>query len=262
MALKIFHNAGFFSCCSVKLDEIINYFNINKKLPEIVDSSEQYSWYKTHEYANKDITYEYFVNNTNNDDDIVYTKKINYTQNDQFSSYATIDYDSITPFIKKYFTPSDDVANIINVMEDKYNITDYSNICVLFYRGNDKITETSLCSYEKIIEKANQIALENPSVIFLIQSDETEFINVMKGLFKNSIHFKDETRDMNKCCSTVDIVFKESNFIYSKFYLAITVIMSKCKYIVCGSSGNCSIWITFYRGNANNVYQYLNNELL
>jgi hypothetical protein len=35
--------------------------------------------------------------------------------------------------------------------------------------------------------------------------------------------------------------------------------MSKCKYVVCGSSGNCSIWITFYRGNADNVYQYLEN---
>ena len=29
------------------------------------------------------------------------------------------------------------------------------------------------------------------------------------------------------------------------------------KYIV-STSGNCSKWMVFYRGNANNVYQYLN----
>ena len=39
------HNAGFFSCCSVKLDNIIQYYNKYKKLP-IVDSSKQYEWYK------------------------------------------------------------------------------------------------------------------------------------------------------------------------------------------------------------------------
>ena len=37
--------------------------------------------------------------------------------------------------------------------------------------------------------------------------------------------------------------------------------MSKCKYIICGS-GNCSIWIMFYRENANNVFQNLNGEWL
>ena len=28
-------NAGFFSCCSVKLDNIIQYYNIYKKLPNV-----------------------------------------------------------------------------------------------------------------------------------------------------------------------------------------------------------------------------------
>ena len=52
---------------------------------------------------------------------------------------------------------------------------------------------------------------------------------------------------------------KKQNNIYSKYYLAITIIMAKCKYIVCGS-GNCSIWIMFYRGNNNNVCQYNNGK--
>ena len=110
------------------------------------------------------------------------------------------------------------------------------------------------------IEKANLILEKNPNIQFLIQSDETEFIDTFTKLFpKNSFYFKDEIRIINKCNSTVDKIMKETNYLYSKYYLAITIIMSKCKYIVCGS-GNCSIWIMFYRGNSNNIYQNLNNE--
>ena len=50
---------------------------------------------------------------------------------------------------------------------------------------------------------------------------------------------------------------KSQNYEFSKKYLAITIIMSKCKYIICGS-GNCSKWIMFYRENNKNVIQNLN----
>ena len=52
--LKITHNAGFFSCCTIRLLEIINYFNLNKELPLIVDSSVQFEVYKN---ENIDILY-------------------------------------------------------------------------------------------------------------------------------------------------------------------------------------------------------------
>jgi hypothetical protein len=103
---------------------------------------------------------------------------------------------------------------------------------------------------------------KNPNIVFLIQSDETEFINYMSEKFpNNSFYFKDEIRHIKKCNSTVDKIMKDKNYEFSKYYLAITIIMSKCKYIVCGT-GNCSIWIMLYRGNNNNVYQNLNDQWL
>ena len=113
-----------------------------------------------------------------------------------------------------------------------------------------------------LFEKANEILLENSNTRFLIQSDETEFIEKMTTLFPNSFYFKDEARHMSKRNSTVDKVFKNFNYRYAKFYLAITIIMSKCKAVVCGSSGNCSIWIAFYRGNADNLFQYFEGSLI
>lgn len=259
MSVICTHNAGFFSCCSVKLNDIIKYININSKNPNYVDSSHQYHWYKNINNDN-DITYEYFEHYENTDI-YTYTENIVYNEYYQFTNYSELDYKNIIPVVKKYFSPSKNILNIIEKIEKKYELN-YDNICVLFYRGNDKITETKLCNYEEYLEYANLIIKKNPDILFLIQSDETEFINFMREKFpKNSFYFKDEIRHMPKCCSTVDIVMKDKNYEFSKFYLAITIIMSKCKYVICGS-GNCSIWIMFYRGNNNNVYQNLNNKWL
>jgi hypothetical protein len=256
--VKSIHNAGFFSCCSLRLDNIIQFFNKYKSLPIKVDSSIQFEWYKNN--ANTDITFDYFTYYKNISIYPVYKDKIDYCENYQYTNYKNLNYKDICPFIKKYFTPSLEIQNSINHLETKYALNNYEDVCVLFYRGNDKLTETRLCSYNDIIERAKEIFNNNNNILFLIQSDESEFIETMTNIFpKNSFYFKDEIRHMKKQNSTVDIKFKDSNYIFSKYYLAITVIMSKCKHIICGT-GNCSIWIMFYRENANNVQQYLDGK--
>lgn len=250
--LIINHCAGFFSCCSVKLYNIVNYINSKSKLPHIVDSTNSFQWYKNNP-NDKDISYEYFehYNNINNSIDFRF---INYDHEHQFTNYANLDY-NVLPIVEKYFTPSLKIKEIINMMEIKYKL-DYDNICVLFYRGNDKITETKLSDYNDYLIYAKSIMLENPNIIFLIQTDETEFIQFIMKHLPNSFYFKDEIRHMPKCKNTVDKIMGQNN-LFSKYYLAITIIMSKCKYIVMGS-GNCSIWIILYRGHNKNICQYLN----
>ena len=44
--LTIEHNAGFFSCCSVRLSNIISFFNDKKRLPHTIDCSQQFYCYK------------------------------------------------------------------------------------------------------------------------------------------------------------------------------------------------------------------------
>jgi hypothetical protein len=264
MSVICYHNAGFFSCCTIKLGQIINYINNNLKFPDLVDSSHQFNWYKECQY--EDITFNYFqhydnINKTLNKKFPILNVNVNnnYISEYQFSVYQLIDFDRINPVITKYFSPSNNILNIIQDMEKKYNI-DYNNICVLFYRGNDKNQETIICDYSEYLAYANKILKINPGILFLIQSDETEFINFISERFpNNSFYFNNEIRHIPKCNSTVDIILKDKNPIFSKYYLAITIIMSKCKYIICGS-GNCSFWIILYRGNNNNVIQNLNNK--
>jgi hypothetical protein len=255
MSVVCNHNSGFFSCCSVKLSFIISYINLNSKIPDYIDSSKQFDRYKNDP---GDITYDYFehYDNTNN---IIINSPINYHHTYQYKNYTDIDYKKIIPVINKYFFPSKQIINIINFIQKKYNL-EYDNICVLFYRGNDKNKETEICSYDEYLDYANLILKKNPNILFLIQSDETGFIEFMsKQFLNNSFYFKDEIRHMKKCNSTVDKIMQDKNYEFSKKYLAITIIMSKCKYIICGN-GNCSIWIMLYRGNTKNVFQNLKGK--
>lgn len=253
--------SGFFSCSSVRLTYIINYFNKYKKYPIRVISKKQYKKYLRHGIDNDgDSIVSYMFGDYNNNINISFTKKINYHWTYQYNIYKTLDFNSLNPFIEKYFSPSKSTQDIIETIEKKYNI-DYNNTCVLFYRGGDKCKETKLAPYSEFFEQADKIKKDNPNIQFLIQSDETNFINGCLERYSNSFYFKDEIRHMNNRKTVVDNVkFKNgSNFTFVHKYLAITIIMSKCNYIIC-PSGNCSIWIVFYRGHAENVIQYKDNK--
>ena len=248
--LKTIHNAGFFSCCSIKLNDLIVFYNVYKRVPDEVDSSTQFNLYKKNR---TDITYDYFKEPL--DVPIVYKTPFYFHHDLQFTNYNELDLTNLIPFIQKYFTPSDTIIQIKDRMKQKYQI-DTSNTCVLFYRGNDKNTETGTCSYEDMIVYGKKVQDQHPDVRFMIQSDETEFITTMSSVFPNSFVCKDEIRHINKQMSSVDYVYRDSNSEFSKNYLAITLLMAECNYVVCGSSGNCSIWIVFYRQHTNNVYQF------
>ena len=247
-----FEGGGFFCNCSLRLENLIIFFNKNKQLPNSYDTIGLYTTYKKN--TAEDITFNYFKHYNDNNININYNHNINYIADYQFKNFITLNFEVLNPFISKYFTPNDNIRAIQSEIEQKYSI-DYDNICVLFYRGNDKITEIALPPFEDYIIQANEILKKEPNIKFLIQSDETDFLDRMRSEFPNNVIFYDEIRHMPKQNSTVDYIYKDLNYSYSLKYLAITLIMSKCKYIIC-NAGNCSIWIIFFRNNTDNVTQF------
>jgi hypothetical protein len=248
---------GFFSCCTVHLQGLLSYFNMYHRTPKNIDTVNQFLWYKTPEQIDQDIKPTYFQEFY---DKIIEYKKdvriVNHAIEDQYSDYRTIQFDDLKPFIEKYFKPSIEVRNIIYKMEQKYSI-DYQNICVLFFRGNDKQLEIPLPDYQLYMDQARALYRENPNIKFLVQSDETEFLNLFSTEFPNNhIIFWDEIRHIPRNGrTTVDRVIPNMNSVMSKNFLAITWIMSKCRYVIC-NTGNCSLWIALYRGNADNMVQF------
>ncbi len=259
--LKISHNYGFFSNCTVVLICILSYFNKSTKLPNKIDTNNSFYWYKPPDKKNEDIRSIYFTENDSIE--IHYSHFIRITLqpdftrhfvgDEQYSNYKYINFSDILPFIQKYFNPSIEIQNLTQKITNKYNIN-YENTCAVFYRGNDKATECILPDYGLFIDECNKILRINPQITFLLQSDETEFLDIMQKNFPNSLILQSEIRHMKRNLSTVDHVFNTINPVMSKNFLAIQIIMSKCKYIVC-TSGNCSLWTVLFRGNCNRVTQ-------
>lgn len=240
--LVVNHNAGFFSCYTIRLQNILSFFNKNKKCPEKVDSSNQFLDYKVNK--TKDYTHEYIK--LNESLHIEYSCDIKLTNKDgdeQFSNYTDLNLQEIRPFIDKFFSPSDTILKIVFDMEKRYSL-DYKNLAVFYYRGTDKNIETNLCEYETFIEKAKQVRRDNIHIKFLIVSDEIALINLFRDTFEDVIVFNELLNNMSR------------SFIHSQIMLASVLIMSKAEHIIC-TSGNVSLWIILFRGRNGNIYQYL-----
>lgn len=251
--LKITHNAGFFSCFSKRLEAIIWFFNKNKRLPYLVDSQDQFSLFKSSPVQN--LIPLFFKEN---EIKIEYKQHLDFYNDMQFLRYEQLDFSGLRPFIEKYFSPSQEVERVVSEYEKKYHI-DYHNTCVVFYRGNDKFTETKVAGYETFLSKAREFKLNNPTIKFLVQTDEAEFLEIFLKEFPNSLFFA-ETPVMSKKKSTIhDELPLDDRAEHGKTFFAAILALSKCRHIIT-HSGNGALWCVLYRGNMQNVQQYLNNS--
>ena len=183
---------------------------------------------------------------------------MNFVETYNLKKYDDTNLDIYFRYVDVYFNLSDQVINIYQNLINKYKLK-FDNICVLFLRGNDKASECKIPSYNKYIEKGNELLKSNPDLKFLIQSDEKEFIDTMKTNFPNNIIFIDEIRVISKNIGqTVDNNGRtpELNHKYALNFLAIVYIMSQCKYVIC-NSGNISFWILMYRKHCVNFFQLI-----
>jgi hypothetical protein len=247
--LKVTHNAGFFSCCAIRLKDIINFYKENSILP-IVDSSEQFNFYKNIE---GDISNLFFENN-NSDFNLT---DMDYPE--QFQDYSLIDFENINLLIDKYFKPSDIINQISEDLIIKYGINPARTIAICF-RGNDKQKETNLPSHQDMIEKLTGIKNKFPDYSILVQSDEIEFYEEVIKKFPDIIFFQEIIKiNKNNNLAIQYVVPPEHRLNQALLFLAITLILSKCNKLII-NSGNVGLFITLYRGNCNGVYQYLNHK--
>lgn len=255
--LVVIHNAGFFSCSSIALMDILIYFNGNQYMPEQVDRSAQYSHYK--KVATENLIPFYFLERHTK---ITYSEPVlmmNGEGDFQYMDYRLINFKGLQPFLYKFFQPGQFVLDTLHHFEWKYQI-DYENTCAVFYRANDKARETVIAPYESFIEKAQQVLDENPSVQFLVQPDETEFLEAFYAHFPDNTFHIEETPHMSKKDSCIPFEMAQNERAeYGARYFAAVMMISKCKHIIL-HSGNGAWWAVAYRGHGNNIHQNFNNE--
>jgi hypothetical protein len=258
--IYLLQSAGFFSCASVRLDAIIQYYNRFDKLPEAVDSTGQFCLYKRAGDHDRDIAPLYFCAAAANVVKMA-PAPVFFKENFQGHQYNTIDFAPILPFVRNYFTPTAEILQAVDYIKKKYAIN-YKNTCVLFYRGLDKATEFVVPSYQQVFAHAHKVAPAGAR--FLIQSDELEFIEAAMAEFgTDAFVFADESRVARRQIGSVDKMFYDrgENFYYSQLFLAIVLVMAKCKHVIC-NTGNISMWICLYRGGAANVHQFRGGDFV
>jgi len=258
-------DSEFFSCSSVRLTAIVEYVNNRHMLPDIIDSSRQYKWYKNDE---KDITFDYFKHY---DEVSVVVPIANFPvtfyernaenvgksdkKSEKFSEYKLINFDMITKYICKYFLPSIEVMKQLTCIENLYKI-DYNNSLVVFY--NEPVdTQTQMETYKMYLLQVEELIKQNSGLQVLVNSVDNGFLEYMREKMRvDCVYLDNELECMVGLKEPCKVDNKE---IFSKKCLAVVMLMSKCKYIVC-SSDECSLWTMYYRGNSTNVYQRLENK--
>lgn len=249
--------AGFFSCSTVRLNKIIDFYNRNGFLPK-VDSSLQWKKYKDHI---GDVTYRFFKNKKLTEDVNIKTNQkqfplTNSIYEEQFSDYSQLNFEQNNFFVYQYFDFSDEVLKEYSVFMDKYNINTNKTIAIC-YRGNDKISETNLPSHEEMIEKVDILKSKYKDFDVFLQTDEIEMYKKMKSKYPNLITIDKIKRIHNNINNQVSDTIQEDKTGNAILFLAVVKIISECSKLIV-NSGNVSLWVCLYRGDSNGVYQYLN----
>ena len=260
---------GFFSACLIRLGLLSTPFHDQQvfSFPEAIDELDMFINYK--EDPKENIVPFFFKDyrDVNVDHLLPFTAKAysHWMQHRSFKEHLPINF--LSPFVKKYFEPSDIVKKIISDFETKHFI-DYSNTAAIYYRGNDKHTESQVAPYEVFILKAEEIFSQNPNIRFLVQTDETEFKDTFIQRFPNNSFFNEELPTVNhdpkmgmhlqyqaETNPQNDSYVKprDSSMYGARFY-AMVLIMSKCKWLVIPTS-NAAVWAVLSRGNLEGVFQ-------
>lgn len=256
--IYVTHNAGLFSCCTIRLIFALLFYNERKRLP-ILDSSKQFAFYK--DGRTGDLTPELFDAEAR----IVTIGKDTATMSEEpgeisFTDYSKLNFSDLNDFLKVYFSPSHRVGDNIYALTHKYSL-DFENLCAVFYRGNDKIRETPEIPYSVFFDKAQEVLNDNPEVKFFLMPDESEFKTAFMARFPNTICFE-ETLTMPKKNSAIFYEIPPSEKPkHAVQFLSEVYIAAKCKHLIT-HSGNGGMWAVLFRGHAENMHQYLIDKWL
>lgn len=179
----------------------------------------------------------------------------------QYKPYSELKFNIINLWIKKYFSLTSLIQNSIKELYKTY-FDSNKQICSIIYRGNDKARETTISPYIFFIDKAEEILRDHPNIVFHIQTDETEFKNLFLSRFPNNSFYCEAIPSINKSMTSVtDTIPLNKRINFAINFLSLIYIASQSHTIIT-HSGNVGLWAILFRGNANNVYQILNNKFI
>lgn len=198
MELKVKHDWGFFSNCTVALYEINNFIKENNLNPEL-DMSKSFSWYRdsngeidvyklcfSQSFAKERInTFEFKPSEHDNNLHLKRRRgRRKIMREDSFymahRMYTNTFIQSALPIVKRYFSPSEYILNLKEQYIQKYSI-DTKNTLAICYRGTDKKCEIPTLDFNLYTDYSKGVLNKNKNLTnVLVQSDQSQFVNFCK----------------------------------------------------------------------------------
>jgi len=253
---RIGSKTGMFSDCSVLLAAISAHLTRHQSLPERVEVS-MFSSYEG-PGNNRDLYHFFFTPPEAIDVTLDGSLAIRFLTAHQFLPYGLLDYPRLAPLVRKYFSPSSLVLDVKTKLERKYGLN-HQRLISVYYRGNDKATETTIGSYEGYLSRTAETLQRYPNSQLLVQTDELEFRDAFFGRFPQAIQIEEmpvipsDTRPGHAVLNTLEMSQRR---IFGATHLAVTLLLAASQHVIT-HSGNCSLWVMLYRGGARNVQQFL-----
>lgn len=229
--LKINYVGDFFSSCVVKLVNLVEYVNENKKHPDFVDGSLQFREFETPE-PEAENTFFYFKDYLGTpipvaEKNIPFSKKLTSTE------YVNLPHTDLEPLLTRYFTLSKNVTDLVDDIEKK-NVFEYEHIC-----GIVQNSDISISKYEEELDK---FLSKDQKRKFLVYSNDSDF----------SEYFAKKYPD--KC-----LYFKSDGEKHPIVSLASLSIISRSKHVILGT-GDLEMWVVLMRKSFDGVKQWIGGK--
>jgi hypothetical protein len=249
--LHLLHDAGFFSNCTVTLQNLAFLHPSDTKIKVIWGG--QKGWREPGRNRNN-LFEDYFQPDVawNKNDFLPFIPRF-----DHHGVYEDLHYRKLRAFIKHYFTPSKVVSQRIAEFKSKYGICP-ENIIGVCYRGTDKSVEVSSISPECYVEETRKLLRHRPNLMVLIQTDQEQVRDLFCKEFSGRAVYIQET-PVTRSATVIHQLPPEQLGI-SKYELGVNVlaavnILSQCRYVIT-HTGNVGLWIYLFRGSAHNSCQF------
>lgn len=158
-----------------------------------------------------------------------------------------------------WFKPRNEITRIKNQFKKQYNFNPDKGACA-YYRGSDKIKETSLPSYGTYIEPIRNIKRDHPEITdFLVQSDDPFFHSHVYKPFENNVIIEQLNENIDRANQEAGCHFigtSEYRERHVKSFLAALLLMAECKHIIIPST-NAGRWICTLNDSERNITQLI-----
>jgi hypothetical protein len=162
-------------------------------------------------------------------------------------------YNQITD---RFFGPSKNVSNKIDILTNKYLLDPDKMISVL-YRGTDKSTELVLAHPQDYLIVTQKLLKENPDFKVLLQTDQTQVIQMFVEALGDKVVFFEETPSTTSNSVIWNLMEKNGvdSIEWSQWFDAALRCVSDCRYMI-NHTGNVAFFANLYRGSLDGVYQF------